>query len=308
MSDPHIVLHGGFHKTATSHIQSLLMRNVKHLHRRGVTYVHHRHTRKQLTIPCMSNAYQKVGIGWKPVIDDAELAALADKFFGRVMDAAAPRLILSDENFAGHCGHCIRDGSLYPFRDHLLGALAGVVPIPVREVHLGIRNYADFFSSAYIEFLRSASANSFLADDVMKRQVLDQGAGWHSAITSCIEHFPAARVHVWRYEDFRQIEPVIMANLCGPTVDVGRFKSPGTENKRPSASGRAVQELLQIARVQGPGAALEQWRELQERFPRGARWAAYDPWSPPERSHLTALYEKDVAAIATDPRIILVRP
>lgn len=309
MSDrPYLVLHGGFHKTATSYLQSVLARNVGPLERAGVHYVHHRDTRKRLTVPVQCNVYNQIGMDWDPKISDTELAGMTRAFFDELLAAGPGRLILSDENMAGHCGHCVKRGVLYRWRRRLIEVFAAQFPQPVDEVHLGLRNYADFFASAYVEYLRSVSGQWFVDEPMMRRQVMENMPSWHNVLKSVVTLFPTAKVYVWRYEDFRKIDRVILANLCGPDVDVGRFKEPKDRNKRPTASGRAVAELLQMIHRDGADHALEQRLALQERYPRGQDYGTYDPWTPQERAHLTRMYDRDLAEIRANPDIVLVEP
>jgi len=289
---PTLVLHGGFHKTATSHIQSVLARNAKYLSRSGVHYVHHRDTRKRLTVPVQCNVYNTLGMDWDPKISDAELKVLTAEFFEDLFASGAERLILSDENMAGHCGHCVKRGVLYRWRRKLLEVFAAQFPGGVDEVHLGIRNYADFFASAYVEYLRSVSGQWFVDERAMRRQVTENMPNWHNVL-------------VWRYEDFSRLDSRVLSNLCGGQVDVSGLKPPKENNKRPTASGRAVAELLQLIHRDGADTALGQRVALQERFPRGAVFRNYDPWTAGERAHLTRIYERDVAAIRANPAIEL---
>ncbi|MGR3571261.1 hypothetical protein [Brevirhabdus sp.] len=308
MSKPYVVVHGGFHKTATSHVQSTLNRNSGYLAKQGVTYVHHRDTRKQYTIPCQLNAYEKLGLDWSPRISDAELREHARAFFDPLVAKGADRIVLSDENMAGHCGHCTKRGVLYRWRRKLIETFATFIPLEVREVHIGVRNYADFFASAYVEYLRSVSGNSFVSEEKMKQQVLENMPSWMNVLKTIQTFFPDATIHVWRHEDFRALEQVVLGNLCGPGVDLAKLKAPKDANKRPTASGRAVEELLRLIYEEGPDAALRQRVELQERYPRGREFAGYDPWTEQERAHLTRFYEKDIADVAADPGLTLITP
>jgi len=305
MTDPYVVLHGGFHKTATSHIQSILARNSKMLARKGAHYVHHRDTRKQLTVPTQFNTYVKLGMDWDPVITDADLAEITGNFFRNLDVEPGARLILSDENMAGHCGHCVKRGLLYRWHPKILKAFAFQFPWRIRELHLGVRNYADFFASAYVEYLRSVSSKSIIDEPKMRLQVMQNTPSWHKVLTSMIASFPNAKITVWKYEDFRNIDKLVLANLCGPTVDVGKLKQPKDKNKRPTASGKAVSELLKLIHQEGPEYALEHRLGLQEQYPRGPLYGSYDPWTQQERTHLTRLYERDIEGIRNDPSIEL---
>lgn len=303
---PYIVLHGGFHKTATSHIQSMMARNSKLLERAGVQYVHHRDTRKRLTVPVQCNVYNSLGMDWDPKISDEELRAMTGAFLAELYAENPKRLILSDENMAGHCGHCVKRGVLYRWRRRLLEVFAEQFDGSVREVHLGLRNYADFFASAYVEYLRSVTGQWFVDERMMRRQVLENMPSWHNILKSVITLFPGAKVYVWRYEDFRQMDRKILANLCGPGVDISQMQEPKDRNKRPTASGRAVAELLQLIHKDGADAALEQRVALQEKYPRGNDFGSYDPWTTAERAHLTRMYDRDIAEIRDNPDITLI--
>lgn len=305
---PHVVVHGGVHKTATSHLQSILQRNAGRLKKSGVHYVHHRDARKHYTYPCQLNGYEKLGLDFRRKVSDADLARRANAFFETVKARPGARIILSDENMPGHCGQCVRTGDLYQRRDTLIPIFARNIPYPVHEVHLGLRNYADFFASAYVEFLRSATGANVLAEDAMKRAILGRLPSWLGLIEQVRDSFPDARLIVWRHEDFSALSSRIIANLCGPGIDPRALVSPGRTRGRPSASHRAVRELLsEVARIGGE-AALARRVEIQERYPRGPDWPGYDPWTAQERAHLTRLYERDIAAIRRRPDVEVLAP
>ena len=307
MSEPYVVLHGGFHKTATSHIQSMLGRNAGYLKKQGVLYVHHRDMRKELTVPCQLYVYEQKGMNFRTKYTAAELAEKTGAFFDGLIGKKdrIDRVILSDENLAGHCGHCVKRGLLYLWRDELVGAIAGQIPWTVREVHLGLRNYADFFASAYVEYLRSVTSKNFIDETVMRKRVLEHMPNWMKVLKVMRNSFPEAKICVWRYEDFRQLDERVLSNLCGPSVDVSKLKQPKDKNKRPTASGRAVSELLQMIHRDGAEAALEQRVALQEKYPRGPDHGGYDPWTAHERAHLKRMYDQDIADIRANPDITL---
>lgn len=303
MSAPHVVLHGGFHKTATSHIQSVLSRNAKALARQGVVYVPHRDIRKEVTVPCQLRVYEQLGRDYRTKYTEAELAARTGAFFGGLARKEPRRVILSEENMAGHCGHCVKRGLLYVWREQMIAAFAAQIPWPVREVHLGVRNYADFFASAYVEYLRSLKSGPFTDPREMRRQVLAHMPDWAKALGSVRRAFPDARLIVWPYERFRQIDVAVLQNLCGEGVEAESLTPPGERNKRPTASGRAVHELVQMIHRDGVEAAVAQRVKIQKGYPRGHKHGGWDPWTVQERAHLTRIYARDLAAISADPDI-----
>lgn len=306
--DPYVVVHGGVHKTATSYVQSILQRNAGKLKKEGVHYIHHRDTRKEYTYPCQLNGYEKLGFDFRTKYSDDALRDKAQAFFEKQKATSGGRIILSDENMAGHCGQCVRTGALYQRRDTLIPIFARNIPYPVREVHLAIRNYADFFASSYVEFLRSAKGENVLSDTVMKREVLSNLPSWTGFVEVVQAAFPEARLVLWRHEDFRALSARIIGNLCGPDVDAADLAMPKRSRGRPTASHRAVQVLLsEIARLGGE-AGLAKRVEIQERYPRGPDWPGYDPWSGAERAHLSRIYERDVSTIRKDFDLTFLEP
>ncbi|MFO7758040.1 MAG: hypothetical protein R6V26_06105 [Roseovarius sp.] len=306
--DPYVVVHGGVHKTATSHLQSILQRNAGRLAKSGVHYIHHRAARKHYTYPCQLNGYEKLGLDFRRKVSDDDLARRARAFFEGIKAGPGGRIILSDENMPGHCGQCVQTGHLYQRRDTLVPIFARNILYPVREVHLGLRNYADFFASAYVEYLRSATGADVLGEDRMKRAVIGRVPGWAGLIDVIRASFPQARLILWRHEDFGALSQRIIAGLCGPGVAADDLVPPARSRGRPSASHRAVRELLsEVARVGGE-AALARRVEIQGRYPRGPDWPGYDPWTPQERAHLIRLYDRDVAGIRRRGDVELLDP
>ena len=295
--DPYVVVHGGVHKTATSFVQSILQRNSGKLRKNGVHYIHHRDTRKEYTYPCQLNGYEKLGLNYRRKYSDEDLKKLSKNFFKRVKAKPGERIILSDENMPGHCGHCVQHGKLYGKRGTLIPIFAQTLYYPAQEVHLAIRNYADFFASAYVEYLRSAKGDGVLRENEMKRAVLSKMPSWMKFIDVVQEAFGEARIVLWRHEDFRDLSRMIIGNLCGPDIDPDSLATPKRSRGRPTASHRAVRELLAEVERIGSAEALKKRVEIQEAYPRGPDYPGYDPWTKAERDHLTRMYDRDVTEI-----------
>lgn len=295
--DPYVVVHGGVHKTATSYVQSILQRNAGKLRKSRVYYIHHRDTRKEYTYPCQLNGYEKLGLDYRRKYSDDDLKKLSKNFFKRTKAKPGGRIILSDENMPGHCGQCVQSGKLYSRRKMLIPIFAENIYYPTQEVHLAIRNYADFFASAYVEYLRSAKGEGVLRENEMKRAVLSKMPNWVKFIEVVQEAFGDARLILWRHEDFRALSSTILGNLCGPDINVEDLAMPKRSRGRPTASHRAVRELLAEVERIGSAEALKKRVEIQDAYPRGTDYPGYDPWTEAERDHLTRMYDRDVAEI-----------
>lgn len=307
-SDPYVVVHGGVHKTATSHVQSLLQRNAGKLRKLDVNYIHHRDTRKDYTNPCQLNGYLKLDLDFKPNITDEDLAVIVRDFWDKVEAQPGQRIILSDENVPGHCGHCVRRGLLYWRRTTLLPIFADNIRYPVREVHIALRNYADFFASAFVEFLRSAKGERVFPELQMRRNVLSELPSWVDFMEDVQSAFKGARIIVWKHEDFNRLLPEILEGLCGGVLRHEDMAQPKRSRSRPSASHRAVQEILMEIQRFGGEHALSRRVEIQEKYPRGPDYPGYDPWEPAERAHLTRLYDRDIETIKNTMKVTFLIP
>ena len=292
-------------------MQSILHRNHKLMLKHGVHYVHHRDMRKKLTVPAQQNGYMHAGVHRNTVVTDDMLHTAAKNFFTPIIDGNPERLILSDENLAGHCGHCVRFGQLYRFRDPFMKSLSGVIPFPVREVHLAVRNYADFFAAAYVEYIRALQKNStdVTFTNEMTKRVFKRLPAWYGVINRIKAYFPDAKIYIWTFEEFRENPALgghIIDNIVGPLVDTSKFKLPKNKNQRPSASGIAIQKIQDLILERGIPVAVEQIREIQDQFPRSSQNPGFDPWNKWERQHLLNLYETDIRRIALDPEVSIV--
>lgn len=302
---PYVVIHAGVHKTASTYSQKILKRNQGYLEKIGVHYLHHRKTRKEYTIPVQLNGYTNLGLNFKTKITDGQMKRTARKFFKTIKAAPGERIVISDENVAGHCGHCVRSGVLYNRRSTLVPGFARYIPYPVREVHFAVRNYADFFASSYVEFLRNAKSEGVVDDAHMKLQVQKRVPSWVGFASTFAEAFPDAKIIIWQFENFRNLSDQILRSLCGGAMGDREFAMPGKINRRPSASARAVEEMLALIHQGKAEDALEHRVEIQEKYPRGDVYPGYDPWSARERDHLDRLYARDWAQLAENKRYTL---
>ena len=309
--ESYAVLHGGFHKTATTHIQKLLENNGAWLGRQSVYVVPHQKLRKHITFPSQLDAYRRLKIRRRTTFSEAELKDFSDAFFAEPLALGPRRVILSDENLPGLPAHCVTRGRLYDHRKAFFECFGKRIPLPVREAFFAVRGYADFFASAYVEYLRAATSTTtarIVTPEDMRRNVFSHLPSWREVLDDFARVFPETRIHVWRFEDFGALRERVLELFCGEGIDIARLedKSEGAR-ARPGASARAVEELVLIAQREGAGAMAERLREVQERYPldEGDR---FNPWTPSERAHLEALYVRDWAEICAEPRFEVMQP
>ncbi len=305
------VLHGGFHKTATTYLQRLLEDNDALLGKDSVYVVPHLKLRKHITFPSQLDAYKKLKIHRRTKFTEEQLQGFTDAFFKEPLERKPARMILSDENLPGLPSHCVTTGVLYSHRKAFFQAFERRIPLPITDAFFAIRNYADFFASSYVEYLRAATnttTGKMETPEMMRRNVFAGLPNWQRVFDDFQEVFPDVRLHVWRFEDFRALTPQILQTFCGDGVDVSKFSPPKERNARPSASARAVEELVLISELEGAAAMAEHAKTVQDMYPQSDDYERFDPWTAGERAHLTALYERDWQALCEDERFVTLKP
>ena len=305
------VLHGGFHKTATTYLQKLLEGNEAWLGKQSVYVVPHQKLRKHITFPSQLDAYNGLKVRRRTTFSEEDLQGFSEAFFAEPLALSPSRLILSDENIPGLPSHCVTTGTLYRYRKAFFQCFAKRIPVPVSDAFFAVRGYADFFASSYVEYLRSATATTsgkMITPEEMRRNVLATLPSWQKVLADFAEVFPETRIHVWRFEDFRALTPRILQLFCGDGVDIGKLQEQKETKTRPTASARAVEQLVLMSELEGAGAMAEQAKAVQDRFPLNKENGKFDPWSEAERDHLNALYDRDWQAIKSDPRLTVLEP
>ncbi|MEL7180555.1 MAG: hypothetical protein AAFN63_12055 [Pseudomonadota bacterium] len=313
MAEPLTVLHGGFHKTASTFLQKSLQRNRGKLKRSDVHYVPHRELRKNFTVPCQRNAVWEMGLRRPTFVDNDALRKTTTEYFEPLVQDPPQRLILSDENFAGHCGNCVKFGKLYEFRDKFIGTFHRELPFEVHEIYFAVRNYADFFAAAYVEYCRSLQADgpAFVPSRRMCTRVFKHMQGWNGVINVVTKYFPQAHIYIWRFEDFVSDNTMavgLLQRLVGDDVDVERFDAPRDRGQRQSASAPAMAQLELIGLTEGLSNLAAKRQDIQARYPRNTENGRFDPWLPWERAHLDRLYADDIARLRTNKHVTVLDP
>jgi hypothetical protein len=112
----------------------------------------------------------------------------------------------------------------------------------------------------------------------MRRNLFAALPNWCNVFDDFTEVFPDARIHIWRFEDFRALTPQVLSVICGEGIDVSKFKPPQERNARPSASARAVDELVLMSELEGAAVMAERAKDVQDMYPQSDDYERFDPW------------------------------
>lgn len=295
-----VVLHIGAHKTATTYIQRRLAANEHILLPRGIAFVAPSEYRPAL-LRARSDAL---------FLKDLRLARehRQRKVLTGLLKAAEAtnkrRFVLSEENLLGTPERILSGDWFYDRAGHNLRHVLQVCERRPVRVLFAIRNYADFFPSAYAEALK---LNSFVPFDEKLRQFyLGMDRGWPDILAEIGTTLPpGSDLRIWQYEGMRRYEPGIMAAFTGtPTAN----ELEALED-RPQQGGtkRAIAHLHRLSE-RGVRVTRHRARRVLRASPKKLGHAAFDPWTNTERAFLTDRYNRDVARIAATWRGSFVHP
>ncbi|QEW25814.1 hypothetical protein [Roseovarius indicus] len=279
-----ICLHLGAHKTATTYLQKRLDKNRDGLSEAGV----------QLFLP--KDIRGKIGLKLpSPRQSDARnLQRCADTgqrlrrmIRNGVEDKPrAKRVIVSEENLIGSCKNNLILKGLYPDIAMRLSLLSELFNHSSVSVYFAVRAYSKFFSSNYTSALRNGT---LLEKDEVAASLWPLSRSWVDVVTELKAALPRAKLMIWRYEDFGQTEPNILASLAAGTDLVSLDNRP-----LPTLSMDAVSWLerkIQHGSFQlAPGKVS---RRAMARHPATATNPAFTLWSSEMTSELDERYEAD---------------
>jgi hypothetical protein len=258
-------LHLGVHKTATTYIQEVLRANSELLTRKKILVPHHRTTRRFLTIPCQLKAYERIGQKRKTRLTDLELQLIVENFFGSLDVPNDANLLLSDENFLGHCGHVVRSGILYSRKVQFLTVLKEHLPEPPMRIFMCFRDYKDYFSSVYMQYLLDVSRENYVAPEDFADKVLARAPSWVSLASTIQDVFPSSELVVWSYEKVQGNWREVFSQMLGPEV-ARDLNLVGNKTFRRSMPDSALRKFLALADREGIDAALASLPKLHKEF------------------------------------------
>ena len=275
----------GAHKTATTHLQGILMANRDSLAARGVAL----------------SAPQDVRKDWLPLYFQA-VRALQQK--GRIPEklaeplrAAMPGLgdwILTEENILGVPVDLINHPGLYPHSARRLAGLKALFPDQRLRLYFSVRAYDSFWRSMYSEIVRN---RGFLPWAQFWKPEAFAARSWLQTVADFAAVLPEAEIVLWRFEDFRTVMPGVLAELAGTAEVEPLIAAYQPEATRPSLSQKALEILADLAPAIGVPEALRLTERINDHYAVARGHAPFDPFAPEEAAAMRAAYDRDLAAI-----------
>ena len=289
-----IVLHTGVHFTDEDLLIRSLLRNATGFAARGITVPEPGRYRRLLraTLAAMQDA--------QPAPDAREI--LLDAMLDQ---EPAGRLILSSPHVFGVQKTAVRKGRLYPAAAERVASFRRLFPDDEIDLFMAIRNPATFLPKVHPFSARDAVSAMLLDDDPTM-------VAWGDVFRRLREAHPDIAITVWCNEDTPLIWGRILREMAGLQADdviEGAFDLLATLI---SASGM---EQFRAHLQANPGMSETDLQQTISSFI--DRFASADSleeeidmpgWTDDLVSELTALYDRDFAALATIPGLRVIAP
>ncbi|CUJ18606.1 hypothetical protein TA5114_03432 [Cognatishimia activa] len=290
MAQKAIKLHIGAHKTATTYLQQYFSYNRAVLARNGVAYWPRENVRDVVKLSWEQSKRRRSSLRGRlaSFIFGDQMSVRMKPWFSIERD-----VLLSEENLIGEGADFLGD-QFYSECANRLSWLKKAIPSDRQlEVWLCIRSYPDFFASMYGEAARFWPMPT---PEQYANRYEDAAGRWPSLIDQIRKALPNANLIVWAYEDFRDLEPRIIKGMTG--VDQKLLRPLQQVDVRPSASNRAVREIVALpSDIQGPERMMRML-ELEELYPPKDKSDRFSPWTPEQCEKLEAAWQKDRADLA----------
>ncbi len=288
-----VALHLGAHKTATSHLQQSISAARDEIGAAGVRFKGPNELRR-----AGHSIAEHFGLDGSAAVD-------VPKRLGKMLNGAH-RLVLSEENFWGVLH--IKGGQiplpLYPNAIPRLAALvAALRPVPL-DLFVAVRDPAAFVTGAYSQLLLAGYCPP--VDQFRKANGFDL-IDWADLVERIVTVTGAASVTVWRYEDYQDVLPQILALMLG--IEAAHAVQPIARKVHASLSSRAVAEALAGAsKTETMAEAGQRAAQARKAHPISSRNPKFDLWRGDERATSTAVYEAQLLRIENLPRVRMLRP
>lgn len=289
------LLHIGAHKTASTHLQSVLQANQSRLRGAGCAYFGPEALRGDLKLP---------RVRANDAVYRRDLAPLRAAL--QIAQSDCCRILISEENIHGGGPRppVMAQGSrYYPNAVQRIIRLLDGLETQSAVIALALREPGAHLVSGWgHQYLagRPMTFSDYIAEvDLATLQ-------WSELVTRLRDSAPVSHLILWRQEDYADLCASLVARLTGVAPDMLDWPEKRARLVGPSA--RAIAELPAL-QTRHPELSIKQVvRRAMRRFPKSSKWPAPDPIAPELRAQLRAAYAADWAKLQRMPGVTCLTP
>jgi len=272
-----VIVHLGVHKTATTYIQSSLLRNKKHLEDNRIAYIPLRDMRSGIT---------------SSITEESVYASEIRNFlFTKIDIEKYDRIIISDENIIGGTNDIFSQSNLYPRGHKNVEKIKEVFKDCNLKFLLAIRNYSDFYPSMYCEFLRHHEKFITFRHYISTFNYLKYS--WPYLIESIVRPTKEHPISIMQLEQLSEVEDKLFQYFTGSSEV---FISPAPKkDSRKSYKAKTVQ-MMDVLNKELDGKYLIKFINAIDKVNlKQGQVKKFSPWNSSELSFFQEKYEQDLA-------------
>ena len=281
-----IKLYIGAHKTATTHIQSLLEKNEAILIQNNIKLS----TPNSLRPSWLTNFFKYCHKNTQTNIETLKQEAPKNGTW-----------ILTDENIMGTSYDFKTNEGMYPNIKKRLNCLKNLFPNAKIELFFALRSYDTFYRSTYLEVVRNRGYLPF--DDYYNEQKF-QNNSWIEVIKMFTDIVPQKDITLWSYEDIQILMPRVINSITGLSNAEKLISNYHTKKTRESLSAKSIQVLASLS----PTLTTQESKDIIEtinlQYPLSEQYPPFIAFDKKNSKKFQLKYEKDIIYIKhTYPKI-----
>ena len=287
-----IALHLGLHRTGSTALQQVLKRQRATLEAGGVMFWGPEQMRRP-GFPGLASAEVPPGEAAPVERAQAELHQSIDHAarLGRRM------FLISEENLPGVILRNFSSALLYPDVGRKLAAFRARLPQPPARIFMAVRDYAEYWPSAYAQALINREMAPFEPDRLVEGTAV---RGWPAVVADIAAVFPDARIGLWRHAAGGAIRAPALASVFAAMLGDGLARDLALPDRgvNRALSQPALEKLVQLrAAGQLPASGEARRRRMDGLKAMGG--APFRPFGDDHVASLTRQFKADWAALSS---------
>lgn len=292
MLDIHLYL--GAHKTATTHLQGILMASRDLLSAQNIKLSAPQDVRKEW-LPKLFKYCNNPNERGSGLLEGLRAIAPKDGLW-----------ILTEENIAGVSNDFVIKPGMYPAAAERIKSIVEIFPDANISLFFSLRSYDSFYRSAYSEVVRN---RGYLPFGEFYDEARFAGNSWAEMVSRFQSVLPQQNITLWRFEDFRSLVPQLVRGLTNIQEVEALLAAYKPETTRPSLSQKTIDILAQLHPVLNRQESLALVERINRAYPISDECSPCRPFSEQQEAVFRQKYVEDIQAIkAGFPEINFLQP
>ena len=275
-----IKLYIGAHKTATTHIQSVLEYNQKNLKQHNIKLS----TPNELRKSWLGNFLNLCHIKERSHIEDLRKELPLSGIW-----------ILSDENFAGTPYEFkVSNQGMYPNVEQRLKCLKELFPTAKIELFFALRSYETFYRSTYLEVVRNRGYIPF--EEYYSEEQFKHNS-WLNVIKMFTSVISEENITLWCYEDIKIVMPTIINAMTGLNNAKELMQNYPTRKTRESLSKKSIEVLASLSSVMSQEESKKIVEIINNKYPLSDTYPKFIAFDTEKAEKFQIKYQQDIVNI-----------